>query len=81
MICQEIVFDYVNLLHYKCHKINPNLYESYIDPPEWIKIKEETINPIKKIDNEYFQYDVIVALNYEEIKKIQKELQKLNLHK
>ena len=32
----EFVFDYVHLLHYKCHKINPNLGGSYIDFPDWI---------------------------------------------
>ena len=26
----EFVSDYINLLHYKCHKINPNRGESYI---------------------------------------------------
>ena len=29
----EFVFDYVHLLHYKCHKINPNCGESYIHSP------------------------------------------------
>ena len=29
----EFVFDYVPLLHYKCHKINPNLGGSDIDFP------------------------------------------------
>ena len=27
----EFVFDYVQLLYYKCHKINPNCSVSYID--------------------------------------------------
>ena len=27
----EFVFDYVQLLYYKCHKINPNRSVSYID--------------------------------------------------
>ena len=27
----EFVFDDVQLLYYKCHKINPNLSELYID--------------------------------------------------
>ena len=31
----KLVFDYVHLLHYKCHKINPNRGGSYIDSPEW----------------------------------------------
>ena len=42
----EFVFDYVQLMYYKCHKINPNLGESYIDSPDWIKNKKATINPI-----------------------------------
>ena len=40
------VFNYVQLLYYKCHKINPNRGGSYIDPPDWIKNKKATINPI-----------------------------------
>ena len=27
----EFIFDYVHLLYYKCHKINPNYGGSYID--------------------------------------------------
>ena len=33
----EFVFDYVHLLYYKSHKINPNRSGSYIDSPDWIK--------------------------------------------
>ena len=29
----EFVFDYVHLLYYKCHKINPNRGGLYIDSP------------------------------------------------
>ena len=29
----EFVFDYVHLLYYKCHKINPNRSGLYIDSP------------------------------------------------
>ena len=36
----EFVFDYVNLLYYKYHKINPNRGESYIDYPDWIKKRQ-----------------------------------------
>ena len=35
------VFDYVQLLFYKCHKINPNHSGSYIDFPDWIKNKKQ----------------------------------------
>ena len=41
MKSSEFVFDYVHLLHYKCHKINPNCDGSYIDCPDWIKTKEQ----------------------------------------
>ena len=44
----ESVFDYVNLLYYKCHKINPNCGGSYIESPDWIKSKKTTINPNNK---------------------------------
>ena len=34
------VFDYVNLLYYKCHKINQNRAGSYIPSSNWIKTKK-----------------------------------------
>ena len=69
MKASEFVFDYVHLLYYKCHKMNPNRSGSYIDSPDWIKNKEATINPVNRKDNKYFQYAVTVTLNYEEIEK------------
>ena len=44
----EFVFDYVQLLHYKCHKINPSLSGSDIDSSDWMKNKKVAINPINK---------------------------------
>ena len=44
----EFVSDYVHLLYYKCHKINPNRGGPYIDSPDWIKNKKATINLINK---------------------------------
>ena len=32
----DFFFDYIHLLNYKCHKINPNRGGSYIDSPDWI---------------------------------------------
>ena len=58
----EFVYDYVNLLYYKCHKINLNLGGSYIYSPDWIKKKKPTINPINKKDNKCFQYTATVAI-------------------
>ena len=40
----DFVFDYVYLLSYKYYKIKPNCGGSYIDSPDWIKDKNETIN-------------------------------------
>ena len=66
----EFVFDYVHLMYYKCHKINPNFGGSYVDSRDWIKKKKKaTINPINKKDNKWFQYDLTVALNYDGIGK------------
>ena len=36
----DFLFDYVDLLHYKRHKINQNYGESYINSPNWIKNKQ-----------------------------------------
>ena len=63
----EFVFDYVYLLHYKCHEIDLNRGGSYIDSTDWIKNKKATLNPNDKKDNKYFQYAITVALNCEKI--------------
>ena len=65
----KVVFDYVQLLYYKFHKINPNQVGPYIDCADWIKNKKATINPINKKDNKCFQYAVIFALSCKEITK------------
>ena len=43
----SFIFDCINLLHYKCHKINLNHSRSYIYSPNWIK------NEKKKKDESY----------------------------
>ena len=75
----EFVFDYVQLLYFKCHKIDPSRGGSYIDSPNWIKNKKATINPINKKDNKCFQYAVTVASNYEEIGKSPEGITKIKL--
>ena len=52
---------------------------SYIDSPKWLKNKTATINPKNNDDKCHFQYALTVALNYEKLKKIHKEYQKLSL--
>ena len=63
----EFVFDNVDLLYCKLHRISLNRGGSYVDSPEWLKNKKSKINP-KNNDDKCFQYAVIVALNYEQIK-------------
>ena len=42
----KFVFDYVQLLYYKCDKMRLNRSGSYIDSPYRIKRKKAMINPI-----------------------------------
>ena len=63
----KIIFDSVQLMYYKCHKVNFRRGGSYIDSPNCIKKEKATTNP-KKEDDKYFQYAVTVALNYGGIK-------------
>ena len=69
----EFAFDYVQVLYYKCNKINLSRGGPYIDSPYWLKNKKATINPINKKDNKCFQYSVTVALDYKKLKKIHKK--------
>ena len=57
----EFAFKYIQLLHYKHYKISLNRGGSYIDSPDWIKIKKATANPINKKDNKCFQYTATVV--------------------
>ena len=47
----EFVFDYVDLLYCKYHKLNLKRGGSYTDSPDWIKIQNATINPINGKNN------------------------------
>ena len=60
----EFVFDYVDLLYCKYHKLNLNRGGSYTDSPDWIKIKNATISPINRKNNKCSQYTVTVTLTH-----------------
>ena len=60
-------FDSLQLMYYKCHKVNFRCSGSYIDSSDGIKKKKAKINP-KNRNYKSFQYAVMVALNYEEFK-------------
>ena len=76
MRVSDFIFDSVQLLYYKCHKINFKRGGSYIDSPEWIKKIKATINP-KNEDDKYFQYAATVALHHEEIKRDLQRISKI----
>ena len=63
----NFIFDSVQLLYYKCHKINFKCGCSYNNFPDWIKKKKSIIIPKNTVDN-CFQYAVTAALNYGETK-------------
>ena len=63
----EFVFDSVDSLYYKPHKISLNRGGSYIDSPKWLKNKNATTNP-KNNDDKCFQYATTIALNHEQTK-------------
>ena len=56
----ELVFDSVDLLPYKYHRINLNCSGSYTDSPKWLKIKTATINS-KNNNDKCFQYAITVT--------------------
>ena len=62
----DFIFDSVQLMYCKSHKVNFSRGGSHIDSPEWIEKKKATINPTN-IDDKCFQYAATVALTYEEI--------------
>ena len=64
----DFISDSIQLLYYKCRKINFNRGGSYIDSPCWIEKTNATITP-KNGDDKCFQYAATVALNHEKIKR------------
>ena len=60
---RNFIFDCVNLLCYKDHKINLKRGESNIDSPDWIKSKKGIINHVNN-DDKCLQYTATLALNH-----------------
>ena len=46
----DFFFDFVNLLHYRCRKINLECPGSYIDSPDWIKKQQYILLIMMLID-------------------------------
>ena len=64
----DFVFDCVNLLRYKCLKINVKRGGSYVDSPDWIQNKKLKIILINNGDK-CFQFAATVALIHEQTGK------------
>ena len=62
----DFIFDSVQLMYYKCHKVKFKRGGLYIDSPDCIKKKKTIINQ-KNEDDKCLQYAATVALNYKEI--------------
>ena len=63
----EFIFECVDSLYCKLHKISLNREGPYIDSLKWLKNKKVTTNPKIK-DDKCFQYAITVALFHEQIK-------------
>ena len=66
---RDFNFESVDLMDYKLHKVSLKIDGSYIKSPEWLINKRATINPKNEKDNKCFQYELTLALNYNETKK------------
>ena len=64
----NFVFESVDILDYKLHRVRLNTGGSYIKSPKWLENKKATINP-KNDDDECLRWSIISALNYNDIMK------------
>ena len=65
----DFVFESVELMDYKLHRVRLRRGRSYIKSPEWLLHKGATINAKNKNDDECLRWSTISALNYNEITK------------
>ena len=66
----DFVFESVELMDYKLHRLHLRRDGSYVKSSEWLANKKATINPKNKQgDDECLRWSTISALNYNEIMK------------
>ena len=66
----DFVFESVELMDYKLHRLHLRRDGSYVKSSEWLANKKATINPKNKQgDDECLRWSTISALNYKEIMK------------
>ena len=60
----NFIFDSIQVMNYKCHKVSFKRGGSYLDSPDWMKNKKAITNP-KNEDNQYFQSAATATLKYD----------------
>ena len=65
----EFIFETVELMDYKLHRVRLRGGGSYIKFPKWLLNKKATINRKKKNDDECLRWSTVSALNYNEVMK------------
>ena len=63
----EFIFESVELMDYKLHRVRLRRGGSYIKSPEWLLHKGASINLKNKNDDECLWWSTISALNYNNI--------------
>ena len=76
----DFVFESVDLMDYKLHRVRLKRGGSNIKSSEWLLHKGATINPTNSNDDECLRWSIICALNCTEImkKSLKTYLKKLN---
>ena len=70
----DFIFDSVQLLNYKYHKISFKRGDSYIHSPDWVKKKQQKIQKMKTI-NVFSMWQLMHQI-MKKIKETRKEYQK-----
>ena len=65
----DFVFESVDLVDYKLHRVRLRRGGSNIKSPEWLLREGATINPKNKNDDQCLRWSIISALKYNEITK------------
>ena len=74
MVCRtdsSYVFESVEELRIRFHKIDLRRASSYIPTPAWLEAKKATINPKNEKDNFCFAYAATIAIYHKEIELIE----------
>ena len=65
----EFVFESVDLMDYKLHRVRLRRGGSYVKSPEWLANKKATTNSKNENDDEWLRWSTICALNCNQIMK------------